>query len=481
MLLEIVKNEWRNITADRTLWWVILILVVAIGYGVYNGTSWVAFLEESIENAVLEEHERLSGHQALVASGEEPERGNRSPYDARYIGRRSGLRYAYLPPAPLASLSVGQSDLYASYFLVNTQSTQRQKRHSELENPNHLLESRFDLAFVTVYLFPLLILALSYNLISSEKEQGTLAMVLSQPVTLRKFVVGKVGFRAFIVSGLVIGLSFLAFLLNGVNLFGGRTSGQLLLWIGIVLAYSAFWFALALAVNALGRSSSTNAIILASLWLLFVILVPSAVSLVVKALYPVPSRAEYIVATREASVEARANEAQVLSVFYEDHPELLTEEEEEALEEELEENFDTMQWAAEMKVEEAVQPVLDRFEEQLSNQQAQVNRLRFLSPAIVTQEALNEIAGTGVARYRHFMSGVEAFHEDWRGFFVPKIFGTNEMSPEDFDAIPVYTYVEEPGGRATGQVLMALVGMIIPALAVFGVGLAKLRNYPITG
>ena len=57
-------------------------------------------------------------------------------------------------------------------------------------------------------------------------------------------------------------------------------------------------------------------------------------------------------------------------MFYEDHPELLTEEEEEALEEELEENFDTMQWAAEMKVEEAVQPVLDRFEEQLSNQQA---------------------------------------------------------------------------------------------------------------
>ncbi len=150
MLLEIVKNEWRNITADRTLWWVILILVVAIGYGVYNGSSWVAFLEESIESALLEEHERISGHQALVASGEEPERGNRSPYDARYIGRRSGLRYAYLPPAPLASLSVGQSDLYSSYFLVNTQSTQRQKRRSELENPNHLLESRFVLAFVTV-------------------------------------------------------------------------------------------------------------------------------------------------------------------------------------------------------------------------------------------------------------------------------------------------------------------------------------------
>ena len=214
MLLKIVKNEWRNITADRTLWWVILILVVAIGYGVYNGTSWVHFLEGSIEEALQDEHDRLATAQHTVANGLEPERESRSPYSARYIGRRMGLRYAYLPPAPLASLSVGQSDLYPSYFKVNTQSTQRQKRHSELENPNHLLTSRFDLAFVIVYLFPLLILALSYNLISSEREQGTLAMVLSQPVTLRKFVVSKIGFRALIVSVLVIGLSFFAFLLN---------------------------------------------------------------------------------------------------------------------------------------------------------------------------------------------------------------------------------------------------------------------------
>jgi ABC-2 type transport system permease protein len=41
MLLRIVKHEWRNLIADRTLWWVTLILVMAIGYGVHNGTSWV--------------------------------------------------------------------------------------------------------------------------------------------------------------------------------------------------------------------------------------------------------------------------------------------------------------------------------------------------------------------------------------------------------------------------------------------------------
>ncbi len=476
MLIQIVKNEWRNLTADRTLWWVTFILVVAIGYGVYNGTSWVHFLERSIEQALQDEHDRLAKAQHTVANGLEPERESRSPYSARYIGRRMGLRYAYLPPGPLASLSVGQSDLYPSYFKVNTQSTQRQKRHSELENPNHLLTSRFDLAFVIVYLFPLLILALSYNLISSEREQGTLAMVLSQPVTLRQFVVSKIGFRALIVSVLVIGLSFLAFLLNGINLFGDGTSGQLLRWIAIVLAYSAFWFSLAVAVNALGKNSATNAIILAGMWLLFVVVVPSAVSLVVKNLYPVPTRVEFIVASREASMDARATEARLLSVFYEDHPELLPEGEEADMEE-----FDTLQWAAEMKVEESLKPVLARYDEQLLKQQGQVNRLRFLSPAIVTQEALNEIAGTGLARYRHFMSGVEAFHQEWRAYFVPKIFDMYEMTGPDFDEIPPYNYVEEPQGRVNRYVLVALVGLMLPTLGIFALGLFKLRSYPLTG
>jgi ABC-2 type transport system permease protein len=42
-----------------------------------------------------------------------------------------------------------------------------------------------------VFLFPLRILALSYNLLSAEREQGTLALVLSQPVRLSTVVLGK--------------------------------------------------------------------------------------------------------------------------------------------------------------------------------------------------------------------------------------------------------------------------------------------------
>ena len=69
---------------------------------------------------------------------------------------------------------------------------------TEIENPNRLLAGRFDLAFVIVFLYPLLILTLSYNMLSAEQEQGTLALTLSQPVSLRTLVSGKVLLRALV-------------------------------------------------------------------------------------------------------------------------------------------------------------------------------------------------------------------------------------------------------------------------------------------
>src|SRR4030095_593469 len=107
----------------------------------------------------------------------------------------------------LSALSVGQSDLYPYYFKVSRQSKQTFVTNDEIENPTNLLAGRFDLSFVIIYLLPLLILALSYNLISAEREQGTLAMMMSQPVALRSFVAGKVGLRGIVVLLLAIGFS----------------------------------------------------------------------------------------------------------------------------------------------------------------------------------------------------------------------------------------------------------------------------------
>jgi ABC-2 type transport system permease protein len=115
-----------------------------------------------------------------------------------------------------------------------------------------------------------------------------------------------------------------------------------------------------------------------------------------------------------------------------------------------------------------VRPVLDRYEQQLAAQQQVVNRLRFLSPAILMQDALNDISGTGTPRHRHFMAQVAAYHSAWRDYFVPLIFRRAQLT--SYAELPAFRYSEEPVGAVAGRVSVALIGLAVTAglLALFG-------------
>jgi ABC-2 type transport system permease protein len=59
---------------------------------------------------------------------------------------------------------------------------------------------QFDAAFVVLFLYPLLICAVSFDLTATERDRGTLRMVLAQPVTLGDVVAGKMIVRVFKLS-----------------------------------------------------------------------------------------------------------------------------------------------------------------------------------------------------------------------------------------------------------------------------------------
>lgn len=473
-----MKHEWRSLRADRTLWIIVPLFALIIGYGVYNGVSWARFQRATLDAAAAEERERYAQARREIV---EIEKNGRevSPFsDPRLpsvASGRSGTRYVQLPPAPLSALSVGQSDLYPYYFKVSRQSKQTFTANDEIENPTNLLAGRFDLAFVVIYLFPLLILALSYNLISAEREQGTLAMMMSQPVALRSFVTGKIGMRAMVVFLLAIGFSLAGFLLGGVKLTAEGTWWRLLWWIGIVAAYGAFWFALAVAVNAFGKSSATNALMLAGLWLFFVLLAPSLLNVAVTSVYPVPSRVEMIQATRRASAEATAKGSQLLAKYFEDHPELTASGKADPT------DFYTRSIATQEETERLVQPVVDHFDRQVIGQQSLVDRFRFLSPAVVAQSALNDVAGTSIARYRHFIALVDDFHQTWKSYFNPRIVQKARFGAEDYDRFPNFAFCEEPSGAVARRVAVGLVGLLLPAIIIGWLSLRTLRRYPLIG
>ena len=471
-------HEWRSLLADRTLWFITPLFALLIGYGVYNGAAWARFQTATLDAARSEETTRLArSAEALrrIEAGGRAESAFTNPRLPAVAGSRTGTRYAMLPPAPLASLSIGQSDLYPYYFRVSTQSRQNFTTNDEIENPTNLLAGRFDLAFVIIYLYPLLILALSYNVLSAEREQGTLQMLMSQPVSLRDFMIGKILLRALVVLGPVVALTVVGFILGGANRAHGESWLRLLLWVGVVAAYGAFWFALAIAINALGRSSATNALSLAGIWLIVVLLIPSLLSVAASSVYPVPSRVEMVQATRRATAEATARGSQVLAKYLEDHPELTAGGQADP------NDFALRTLAIQSETERLVEPVVALFDQQTLGQQSVVDRLRFLSPAVVTQTALNDIAGTGVARYRHFLTLVERFHQVWRDYFTPRIIQRAQLGAADYAQFPTFLFREESLGQITRRVLTGLPGLLLPAVLIGWYGLRRLRRYSLAG
>ncbi len=469
----VLRNEWRLLMADRALRIVLGLFALLLVYASANGLVWLRFQERTVEAVESSNIERTSAFErelAAIENGGQPSSPFADPRSPLVLGGPGGSHTAVLDPGPLTALSVGQSDLLPYYYDVNIYTNESSfQQNGEVENPLNLMVGRFDLAFVVVYLLPLLVLALSFNVLSEEREQGTLALTLSQPVSVRNVVTAKLAFRALVVVGMVLAVSLLGILATG----GFGSPGRVVLWCAMVVVYSLFWFVLAAWVNTLRRSSAWNATVLVGAWLVLVVVLPAAINIAAGLLHPLPSRVEMITAQREASNNAVNRRSELLARYLEDHPEMA----EGVVADEP--GLGALAWAATDAVNSRLEEVTSVHDARRAEQIVLVRRYRFLSPALLAQEVLIDAAGTGDARFARFQSQVRAFAEQWRQFFVPKILAGEQMSVSVLPKLPQFRFSDEESGdvgRRAGVPLTVLGGLVLLVGTGAGIGLARVRG-----
>ena len=469
----VLRNEWRLLMADRALRIALGLFAVLLVYALANGMVWLRFQEHTVEAVESGNAERSSAFEqelTAIANGGEPSSPFADPRSPLVLGGPSGSHTAALAPGPLTALAVGQSDLLPYYYDVNIYTNESSfQQNGEVENPLNLMVGRFDLAFVVIYLLPLLVLAMSFNVLSEEREQGTLALTLSQPVSARNVVTAKLAFRAFLVVGMVLAVSLLGILATG----GFGSPGRVLLWCATIVAYSLFWFVLAAWVNTLRRSSAWNATVLVGAWLVLVVVAPAAINIAAGLLHPLPSRVEMITAQREASNDAVNQRSELLARYLEDHPEMA----EGVVADEP--GLGALAWAATDAVNRRLEEVTSEHDVQRAEQIVLVRRYRFLSPALLAQEVLIDAAGTGDARFAHFQSQVRTFAEQWQEFFVPAILADEQMSASVLPDLPRFRLANEESadvGRRAIVPLTVLGGLVLLVGTGAGVGLGRVRG-----
>ena len=454
MFATVFRWEIRALRRDPACWAVLVFAIAAMAFAMFNGTRWRAHIDGVAAAAAARDVSARTEARAQAARIDA--KTETAPFVARdprnAFGYANGVmaHYAVLPATPLAALAAGQSDLLPSVLPLAPASLPSVAGGSEPENPHRLLIGRFDPAFAVVFLVPLVVIALTFALLAGERERGTLALLLAQPLTLRSLFAAKLAPRVLLVLALS-GLLAALFLVSAPGAAGPR----LALWLAVALAYTAFWFALSAAVIVRSGSSATHAVTLAAAWLALTMLLPAGINLAVKTLAPMPSRIELILALRAATDAATAERSKLLGAFYEDHPEL-------AAGGGGTGDFVTLQLLTSQRVEQDLTPVLSRYQDQLAIQQALVDKLQFLSPALLAETALSESAGTGLARHHWFFAQALAHHREVRAFFDPRALRKEKFTA--WDDVPVFRFVEEPFADVAARVAPALAALGFAAL-----------------
>jgi ABC-2 type transport system permease protein len=463
---SLLRTEWRLLTRDRALATLLTILVAASAYGIYNGASMVRFQADTSAALQQDARTRMDEAIAMHAQMQQPAAGGEQPgymRRAQPLSSMMGTQYAILPPAPLGILGTGQTDLTGFYAGVSARQ-QNAAPTDEIDNPVHLMAGRFDLTFVLLLLYPLLIMGLLFNLLSGEREQGTLRLIAAQPVRMTKVMWSKLAVRCGVVAAVP------AVIAAGAVLLAEAEVARALLWLAIALCYGAFWVAVSLLVNAYGRTSAGNAAVLLAVWLLVIVGVPAAQQMLVSVNHPPPSQITLVAAMRAAQDEANKRGDDLVKELYFEHPELAPVQGEHAARQ-----FYNRRMAIDLHVQKAVQPVLDAFDRDFVERQALAYRYRLLSPALTTQAALEDVTGTGMDRQRDFREQLRAFQDEWRTFAQREQLVSLQTQDGQAD-VPRFGFQEEPLAEVAARATPGLLVMLMLAAAMAGLASRRLSR-----
>jgi ABC-2 type transport system permease protein len=411
LLLRIGLHELRRVSRDRAFFGLIVAFALVSGYAAWNGQVWSQQRQSALAQTAAQAEETRSAYLEKIAK---TLRGGRQTptYTLLAVGLQHHLT---LPVVSMAPLTVGQAEGYPYearfHALSPTHDLFTAPVHG-LENPATLAAGRLDLAFVIVVLLPLVLIAGTYDLWTAERENGTSAFLLSQPVSPTALLIGKALARGGTLLIAVTGITVAA--LAVTTTLQGPVNSYLALS-AIVLLYGSFWIALALAANVLMRQTTTTALACGTVWLFVVWLLPAMLSAGLDLLRPAPSAAEHVNALRLHELELR-NVPASAAVSSCPAPG-------------LDRSIAARRNLGHIESQDLIfAPLVEAYETQHTERRRLAQTLRVISAAIAAADALERIAGTDAERAIAFQKQVVEFQEQWRAIVasraaVPAVLG----------------------------------------------------------
>jgi len=452
-MLRMVRGRWL-----LPLW---LAFLAVCGYAAWEGAAWSQQRGTALAAIQDEEREVHRMRRDQIVNELTPE--NKARYGGAIYATAMSFR-ATLPQGELPVLTAGQAEGYpmaAKIFPFVASNTIFDEYMAGMENPAVLAAGRFDLAFVLVWLLPLLVLAGSFDLWSFERERGMEPWLLAQPVSPARYLLAKAAARALLLVGPPV------LVLVAVLRFTAAAGPAALLQVALLSAlYGLFWLGLATFVNLFARNAAQAALGCVAGWLALVVLAPALALGMTDLFAPRASPAERTNALRAMAMQARAEVRRQADAAPPERlpaPNIPDNLRKRALEVER----------GEQLIQAAVQP----YRAQDERRQRWMDLSRASSPAIAFQDALERLAGADAGRALRYQDQAHGFLLGVRRLTQRYLEQDRLLTAADYEhGMPRFVYREAPPGARLGALGVDAGVMALFLLALLALGARRLRR-----
>lgn len=276
---KIVDKEYRFLVGSSLFKGLLLVGWLFYAFALFNG---IKYFQQNTE--IRNKAQKVTYEQWLNQE-------DKGPHSAAHYGF-----YAYKPVPILSIMDKGMEDFLGTVTWLEAHN-QNEVMIRAVDDGNSLIKYHsVSIGFIWQFLYPLILLILTFNAITREKENGTLTMLLSTGIPSKSILLGKIKgmlkvFLLFIFLPQVLILSAVfVFYAEGEI---GRELGLFVLLIGFYLLLYFLVVNLSVCLSAILKSSAQVLMVCVGFWVITAFILPRIYGTVAKQIFPTPSSYEF--------------------------------------------------------------------------------------------------------------------------------------------------------------------------------------------
>ena len=411
-----VVREIRFMLRDRAVLVALLFTLVLSSVAVVGGLSEVRYQRATLDRLLIADtadREDALSHQTDWGS-------------AAYYS----FHLAYDPPSNFAYAALGQRDSAPWKHRGRMLALEGQIYERDAGNPVFALIGRFDFSFFAAFVLPLVLIALLYDLRSSERSAGRHNLLEATAGAA-----GRLWRVRVLVRGVALFIAAIVPLIVG-GVISETAMATLAAASGLVLVYVLFWSVVAYRFSSVEESSGYILASLIGVWALLAIVVPTGARIVIDTAVALPAGSEILLTQREAVNDAwDLPESATMEPFIERHPEYA----EDAYVPHRDGGFEWKWYYAFQQVgDQKVEALSQAYRSGRMRREQMANVAAWLAPPALLERLLQRLAGTDARATLGYEQQVRDFHAALRRYYYEKLFKQMPFNQEALSELPEF-------------------------------------------